>query len=182
MPTEKSDSIIEKRVVKRGNEWCVVHGADGDEGKIIKCYTGKGAEEKAKKLHRAIMASKFKEFSNNALLKYTKYSMVFQTDDKIIKCFKEIATRKENKELIWNLNIKELAEPIRDRWNRIKVELNNQEIASIVLKSNDYEKLKNYLTFNYKIKELPVRLKSLILRIHNMSDEKLLELRKRLDE
>lgn len=173
------DLVIEKRIVKRGNEWCVTHGKGKDEGKIIKCFP---TRKQALSMHRAIWWSKRKDLTNNELLEYSKFAMLNETDGILIECFKEISRRKENKELKWNLNIKELAKPIRDRWNRIKGKLNNQEIASIVLKSDDYEKLKEHLTFNYKIKELPDKLKSLILRIHNMEDKKLIELKKYLLE
>ena len=176
-----NEETIEKRVVKRGNKWCVTHGSDSPTpGKIIKCFP---THKAALKMHRAIMWTKYKDlFSNNELLEFTKSAMISQDDDLIINSFKEIARRKENKKLDWTLKTKELPETVYNVWKRIKIKLNNREVAIIVLKPTGYERLKSYLTFNYKIKELPNKLKNLILRIHSMSDERLLELRKRLDE
>lgn len=44
-----------KKVVRRGNKWCVIHCTGAEAGKIIKCFPKK---EKAEAMHRAIMASK----------------------------------------------------------------------------------------------------------------------------
>lgn len=56
-------SVKEDKVVKRGDEWCVVHcHPDGSIGKTIKCFPTKG---EADAMHGAIMASK----SKSALLK-----------------------------------------------------------------------------------------------------------------
>jgi len=179
----KSNDIIEKRVVKRGRKWCVLHGRDSPKaGKNIKCYTGKDAEAKAKRMHRAIMWSKYKDLDDMDLLEYTRFAMLYESEDIIIKCFKEIAARKQNEKLNWYLKTKKLPEIVYNVWKRIRVKLGNREVALIVLKPTDYERLKEHLTFNYKIKELPEKLKSIILKIHNMSDDKLLELKKQLDE
>ena len=175
-----SEEIIEKRVVKRGRQWCVTHGKGKDEGKIIKCFPTRTL---ALRMHRAIMWSMHKKsLTNNELLEFTKSAMMSQDDDSIIDCFKEISRRKENKKLDWTLKTKELPETVYNVWKRIKIKLNNREVAIIVLKPTGYERLKSYLTFNYKIKGLPQKLKSLIITIHTMSNERLLELRKRLDE
>lgn len=173
------EEIIEKRIVKRGNKWCVTHGKGKDEGKIIKCFPTRKA---ALAMHRAIWWSKLKDLKNAALLEYTKFAMIHELEDISIECFKEIANRKENKELDWNLKIKELPEPIHKRWKEIKEKLSNREIVSIVLISADYDRLKEYLSFNLKNKDLSDKAKSILKRIHYMSDKKLLELKKRLDE
>ena len=170
---------IEKKIVKRNNRFCVIHCHGKDKGKIIKCFD---SYKECLRFHRAIMASKYKDLTNSEVLEYSKFAMINESDNVLIKCFKEISRRKENKELDWNLKIKELAKPIRNRWNRIEIKLSNQETTSIVLKSDDYEKLKEHLSFNLKNKNLPNRLKTLINRIHNFSDEELLEWKKRLDE
>ena len=173
-------TTMEKRIVKRKSKWCVVHSHPPNEGKIIKCYP---TRKEALKLHRAIMWSKYKKsLTNIELLEFTKSVMIDGNDEMIIKYFKEIARRKEAKELNWILKTKELPETVYNVWKRIKFKLDKREVALIILKPTGYERLKEYLSFNYKIKELPKILKSLILKIHSMSDERLLELRKRLDE
>lgn len=44
-----------KKVVKRGNKWCVIHCHGSDAGKIIKCFSTK---EEADRMHRAIETNK----------------------------------------------------------------------------------------------------------------------------
>ena len=46
---------LQKKVAKRGNKWCVLHGSGPKEGKIIKCFPVK---KDALAMHRAIMAEK----------------------------------------------------------------------------------------------------------------------------
>jgi len=143
--TKDMNSIIEKRVVKRGNKWCVVHGKGKDEGKIIKCYTGKDAEEKAKRLHRAIMAQKYSDLSNKDFLEYLRFASIYEPEINMVDCFDELVTRKYNKKIDFTFNIKNTPKVFHDRWNRIKSKFNNQEIALIVLKSSSYEKLKELM-------------------------------------
>lgn len=50
---EKQD--LEKKVVKRGNQWCVIHCHGAEEGETIKCFDTK---EAADAMHRAIQANK----------------------------------------------------------------------------------------------------------------------------
>lgn len=63
MPLMDRD-VTTDSVVKRGSEWCVVHGhepksaKDKPKGSVIKCFP---TEEKALAMHRAIMASKSKD-------------------------------------------------------------------------------------------------------------------------
>ena len=143
--TKDMNSIIEKRVVKRGNKWCVVHGKGKDEGKIIKCFEGKNAHEDALRMHRAIMYHRFKDLTNLELLDYTKYAILYKSVGTATKCFKEIARRKENIELDWNLKTKELPKTVYNIWKKIRVKLNNREIIAIIIKPAGYERLKEYV-------------------------------------
>ena len=49
------DSLLEKKVVKRGNKWCVIHCHGPKAGQSIKCFSSK---EKALAMHRAIQSNK----------------------------------------------------------------------------------------------------------------------------
>ena len=139
---ENSD-IIEKRVVKRGNKWCVTHGSDSPTpGKIIKCFPTK---EQALSMHRAIMWTKYKDLTNIDLLDYARFAMIYESEEIAIQCFKEIAIRKENEELNWSLRTKELPETIYNVWKRIKVKLENREVVLILLKPTNYQRLKEYI-------------------------------------
>ena len=60
---------LQKKVAKRGNEWCVFHGSGPREGKVIKCFPTK---EKALAMHRAIMAEKQRRAKKSELLKKMK--------------------------------------------------------------------------------------------------------------
>ena len=68
---------LQKKVAKRGNEWCVLHGSGPKEGKVIKCFPKK---EEALAMHRAIMAEKQRRAkksesgSKNIKAKYWSYS------------------------------------------------------------------------------------------------------------
>ena len=46
--------MIEKKVERRGDKWCVIHCKGPDAGKPIKCFATK---EEAEKMHQAIMAN-----------------------------------------------------------------------------------------------------------------------------
>lgn len=50
-------AYVEKKVERRGNEWCVVHCTGPDAGKAIKCFPTK---KEADDMHAAIMTNKFK--------------------------------------------------------------------------------------------------------------------------
>ena len=53
--TDTPEPILEKRVEKRGSQWCVIHCHGPDAGKPIKCFDTK---EQAEAMHRAIEANK----------------------------------------------------------------------------------------------------------------------------
>lgn len=58
IPQDSLDLGVEmKKVVKRGNQWCILHCTGSDKGKIVpgSCHTDK---EKTLKMHMAIMANK----------------------------------------------------------------------------------------------------------------------------
>lgn len=55
-PKPEEKAIETKRVVKRGNKYCVIHCTGPDAGKVIKCFPTKA---QAEKMHRAIQASKY---------------------------------------------------------------------------------------------------------------------------
>ncbi len=55
---KKGAQLLNKKVEKRGNKWCVVHCHGPDAGKPIKCFDTK---EEADRMHRAIQANKSKE-------------------------------------------------------------------------------------------------------------------------
>jgi len=70
---------MQKRVVKRGDKWCVVHAhpkvsgstTDRAPGTPIKCYTGPDAKVKAERMHRAIIYSQYLERTGQkSLIKY----------------------------------------------------------------------------------------------------------------
>ncbi len=60
---------IQKKVVRRGSRWCVVHAhpkkpgstTDRAPGTPIKCFTGPNAKQRAIKMHQAILISQAKE-------------------------------------------------------------------------------------------------------------------------
>jgi len=52
---DKALDLINKRVERRGNKWCVVHCTGPDAGKAIKCFPTK---EQAMAMHRAIQVNK----------------------------------------------------------------------------------------------------------------------------
>jgi hypothetical protein len=56
-------SDVEKKVVKRGNQWCVVHCHGPEAGQTIKCFDTK---EQADAMHAAIQANKSQESTQNA--------------------------------------------------------------------------------------------------------------------
>ncbi len=71
-------SGIEKKVVKRGNKWCVIHCHGPDAGKPIKCFDTK---EEAEAMHRAIMANKSAE-GEEIMDAQEYYEKMFTKDDR----------------------------------------------------------------------------------------------------
>jgi len=68
-----SEDLLEKKVEKRGDKWCVVHCHGQNAGKTIKCFASK---KEADKMHRAMQANKDihdllykdKDITDNALI------------------------------------------------------------------------------------------------------------------
>ena len=63
---DSTKDTLEKKVVKRGDEWCVVHGSGPREGKIIKCFPTK---EQALKMHSAIILSQQRRTKKSEMFK-----------------------------------------------------------------------------------------------------------------
>lgn len=115
---------LEKKVVRRGNKWCVVHAhpkkpgsaTDKAPGTPIKCFTGPNAKQRAIKMHQAILisqaqaAGKFKHF----IVKYGTSEGAMRAWDTRGRGRKEEPKKEESHKLLANEveNLKEDASVI----------------------------------------------------------------------
>lgn len=92
---EEQKAIELKKVVKRGNKYCVIHCSGPNAGKVIKCFPTK---EQANKMHRAIQASKYgkKAFATPTPLILKEFEEL-STADNLNNFFKKILKDQEKK-------------------------------------------------------------------------------------
>lgn len=174
MSEEKREEIPEKKVVKRGNEWCVVHCSKPDVGKIIKCFP---TEIQAERMHRVIqlrkgeMAYDATYLANEELFcdikifieifheivnyKPSSYTVTDLMD--ISACtLKEIAKRKYQGFCDYVFNVQNYPENSVSYifWNEVKKNLTNEEIALLMMEHDAYNELEDEL---YKRKGLVLK-------------------------
>lgn len=172
--TKESEDILEKKIVKRNGQFCIIHCTPPNVGKIIKCFPGtKSGYQQALRMHRAIMANKYKELDDGSIVELLSQASDFD-DDAVLSVLKEVAVRKEDHKFNFIIKPKSFPPMMYERWKRIKKRLNGREISLLLLKLVDYERLKN--------KVVSLKIKSISHRIKELDDEKLLGLYKRLNE
>ncbi|MCK5345029.1 MAG: hypothetical protein KAR20_16580, partial [Candidatus Heimdallarchaeota archaeon] len=155
----------EKKVVKRGNEWCVVHCSERKKDQIIKCFPTK---KEADQMHKAIQRSQAlrkkeidydsttllnKELYDDAITFITLYHEVLceipslYSRDEIIDCavctLSEIARRKHEGFCDYQFDPQLYPEqsPSRGFWNEVKQYLSNGEIAQLMMNEESYTQL-----------------------------------------
>jgi hypothetical protein len=165
MSEEKGEEIREKKVVKRGNEWCVVHCSETKKDQIIKCFSTK---TEAVQMHKAIersQALRKKELDYDATVLSNEelygdaitfigiyhdllydVSSVYSRDE-IMDCaacaLSEIAIRKNEGFCDYQFDPQSYPENSISRgfWNGVKQNLSNGEIAQLMMNEEAYTQL-----------------------------------------
>lgn len=167
MDVEKAEEVREKKVVKRGSQWCIIHGSGKDKGKILpgSCFASR---VQCLKMHAAIMRSEAlrkkeldydattfsnKELYDDAITFIKMYHDILYdvpslfSLDEIIDCaaciLSEIASRKNEDFCDYGFNPQSYPENSISRgfWNEIKPYLSNGEIAQLMMNEESYTQL-----------------------------------------
>ena len=167
MDKENSEEVWEKKIVKRGNQFCIIHGKGKDKGKVIKgsCHT---SYKQTLAQHNAIMRSEAlrkkeldyntttlsnEELYNDAITFIKIYHDILYNVpanfslNEIMDCaactLSEIASRKNEGFCEYQFNPQSYPENSISRgfWNEVKQYLSNGEIAQLMMNEEAYTQL-----------------------------------------